>query len=258
MDFHCLFELLAACYHVSVHAGMLMPSLVLWHVNMHVEVQLDNAVHAHSAQNVYVYVCVCVLLVVFLRKNSFGTLPQRHNVHHIQSTWFNKSAVRVWVLWLSHSLPSCQPLPRWAKACKGTTERTDSPLEAWQQPTRSNPDKPQQLFSFCLQPFSSFLYFFCLRVGEIWQIFPSQRLLHISAVSYVTTDLAHLLFSEGFFSGGLVWEKTDKHSWKKQHSVLSSFPLRQLCLSSGKKRGEITCGKELLSFFHSHEVSVSN
>lgn len=149
--------------HAPVHGAMLMSLPVLWTCMWKHRQYTCSAVHTVSTK------CVCMLVI---KKTAWNHATQ-HNVHHIQSTCFNKSAVSVWVLRFSHSLPSCQPLLRWAKAYTGTTERNDSPLEGWQQPTGCNPDKPQQLLSYCLQSLSSSLYFFVLE-EKIWQIFPSQ------------------------------------------------------------------------------------
>lgn len=164
----------------------------------------------------------------------------QHNVHHLEFTWFNKSAERVWLLWLSHSLPSCQPLPHWAKACEGTTEWTvtalwrsdNNPLDP--TPTNLNSSSPS---AFSLSLPLSLYFFYYLRVGEIWRTFPSRRLLHISTISYVTTGLAHLLFPRLFLWRACVRKGLTNTDEKAAFSFIP-FPLRHLCLSSEKKGGK--------------------
>lgn len=114
----------------------------------------------------------------------------------------------------------------------------------------NNPLDPTPTNLFCLLPSSSLYFFFCLGVGEIWQIFPAQRLLHISAISYVTTDLAHLLFPRLFLWRACVRKGLTNTDEKAAFSFVL-FPTEAAVfeLRERKKWRKITCGKELLSFF---------
>lgn len=155
---------------------------------------------------------------------------------------------------LSHSLPSCQALPHVAKACMGITERTDSPLESWQHCVQ-----PRLPFTTFLTVFSASLipsmYFFCLRVGKIWQNFPSQWLLCTSANSHVAKYLAHLLFLRLFFPLVGLKNTVEKAAFS---FVLISTEAAVFAFRKKKERGKNNFGEKNCCLFCSHEVSVSN
>lgn len=197
-----------------LHTGKLMSLLVHCHGNMPVELKsCDNPVHGQSAD---VHALTCLF---FMTEKPHGTWFKEGEKKALWECGFYGSAT---------ALPSCQPLAHWAKACKGTTEWTDSSLEAWQQPSGS--DSWQTLTAPLLLPSSSLNFFFFVSwAGEIWQIFPST-----AAATYFSRFICNHRLSPsasskvffGFFfsSGELMWEVAWQTQMKKQHSVLSYTP----------------------------------
>ncbi len=105
-----------------------------------------------------------------------------------------------------------------------------------------------------------FLYFFCL---SGWNM---TDLPFTTGATYFCRFIRNHRRSPSAFPRLFLWRAfCEKRAWqtqmKKQHSDLSFFPLRQLCLSSEIQRGKnnLWHGTVVFSFFLCcHEVSASN
>lgn len=181
--------------------------------------------------------------ILFLR-TAWNPATQRHPSHTGRMIW--QKCCKCIGLRPRHSLPSCQPLPRRAEAYKGTTERNDSLLEAWQQPTGCGPDKPQQLFSFCL--LSCSLYILPPSRGNMTDLSLTTAATYFGRF-ICNHRLSPSAFTEGFFClAGSFVRKVLTNTNENAALGFVLLPTKAAVFEFGGKWGKIKCRIEWLSF----------